>query len=676
MLNPKTTLSDRRRLLWLAFFVFGLFSLLIARFYHIQISEGKRWVLEANKQHYFVVTEPFLRGTFYSNTSIKRSHPEIPQKIVFDIEKFHLYVDPLSIPEEQRSTLAQKLSSFLSLSTESEQQKLYAHLCRKSRKRGLAFGLEREKRDHILDWWGSYAKQEHIPRNALYFVADYQRSYPFGKLLGQVLQTVQHRKDEKTLQAYPTGGLELSCHPYLKGKLGRRRLMRSPRNSFEMGDVILPPRHGADIYLTVNHCLQAIAEEELAKGVKQAKAKSGWAVLLEPRTGEILALAQYPFFHPAEYKKYFNDPLLLEHTRVKSIYDANEPGSVMKPITVALGLQANKVLKERGEKEVFHPEDKMPTWDSRFKGRKNLTDRRSIHYYLNMNMALKKSSNIYVARLSEKIIERLGPDWYEQQLHHTFGFGEKTHVELPAENAGLVPKPGRKHPNGSYEWSISTPYSLAMGHNILVNTLQLARAYAVFANGGYLVRPTLIRKIIKTEDDVPHLLVDHTQENWRTFPRVLDEEIVDSVTKAMKYVTKPGGACARAEIWGYTECGKSGTGQKVLGGRYSDKCYCSSFVGFTPVHEPAFVLAVTLDEPEYGFLPGIGHIHRGGFCAAPIFREIAKRALEYLGIPPDDPHGYPVGDPRYDPEKADWLPENRRLQEMYEKWNNNPQIKP
>jgi cell division protein FtsI (penicillin-binding protein 3) len=673
--NPSSNSSDRKRLLGLACFIFALFALLITRFYYIQVVEGERWVKEANRQHYFVVTEPFQRGTFYSNTSIKRSHPEIPQKMVFDIEKFHLFVDPVSIPEAQRTIMIQKLGLFLGMSTDPEKNKLSAQFSIKSRKRILARGLEKEKKEQILTWWNAHAKQERLPRNGLYFVADYQRSYPFGKLLGQVLHTVQTIKDEKTLQAYPTGGLELSFHNYLKGKLGKRRLMRSPRNSFETGDVIIPPEHGADIYLTINHCLQAIAEEELAKGVKKVKAKSGWAVMLEPHTGEVLALAQYPFFHPLEYKTYFNDPSLLEHTRVKTIYDTNEPGSVMKPVSMAIGLQANKVLKAKGEKEIFHPEDKTPTWDSRFKGRKNLPDTR-LHYYLNMNMAIKKSSNIYVARLIEKVVDRLGPDWYKQQLHQTFGFGEKTSIELPAENPGLVPTPGKKHPNGALEWSVSTPPSLAMGYNILINTLQLTRAYAVFANGGYLVQPTLIRKIVKNgEKGSSEILLDYTQEDrLKSFPHVLDDDIVKLVTMAMKFTTKPGGSAPRAEIWGYTECGKTGTAEKFINGRYSRTLNCSTFVGFTPVQKTAFVLAVTLNEPEISYLPGIGKIQLGGGCAAPVFREIAKRSLEYLGIPPDDPHGYPVGDPRHNHEKADWLPENRRLQEMYEKWNNNPKI--
>src|SRR5262249_36539827 len=149
---------------------------------------------------------------------------------------------------------------------------------------------------------------------------------------------------------------ELSFNNYLKGKVGKRRLMRSPRNALETGEVITSPERGADIYLTINHCLQAIAEEEIAKGVKKCKAKSGWALMMNPHTGEILALPQYPEFIPSEYQKYFNDPLLRDHTRVKAVQDAHEPGSVMKSITIAIALQANKELKARGEKEIFYPD--------------------------------------------------------------------------------------------------------------------------------------------------------------------------------------------------------------------------------------------------------------------------------------------------------------------------------
>lgn len=668
--------TDRKRLLLIAFFIVFLFSLLVSQFYKIQIVEGEKWTKIANRQHYFIVNEPFLRGRFFSNTSLKRAHPEIEQALVFDILKYHLHADPDSIPQQYHEEIAKKLIAILDLPPE-DHSRFREQFNYKSRNRKLAMWLEKEMRDSIIDWWLGYAKAYKIPRNALFFENDYQRSYPFGKLLGQVLHTVQNQKDEITKQAIPTGGLELCFDHFLKGKIGKRRLMRSPRNAFERGDVIAQPENGADVYLTINHCLQAIVEEELEKGVKNAKAKGGWAVMMDPMTGEILALGQYPYFYPPDYQTYFNDPQLIEHTKVKALTDTIEPGSIFKPIPITIALKANAELRKMGEKELFDPLAMVPTSNSHFKGRSKPLVDTHLHYYLNMYMAIQKSSNIYPARLMEKVVERLGPAFIRDHLTKTFGFGSKTHLELPAESPGVVPTPGRKHPNGKDEWSISTPYSLGFGHNIQVTSIQMLRAFSVFVNGGYLVNPTMIRKIVQHhEDGSQTLLLDHTKpERVKQFPRVLEKEYCEEMVRCLKYITKIGGTARRADVPGYTEGGKTSTAKKLVNGQYSETLYCPSFVGFTPAKNPAFILIVTIDEPEYGYEPGIGLKHHGGTCAAPVFREISKRSLAYMGIAPDDPYGYPVGDPRRDSEKADWAHEIRELKEMYEKWNNKEAVK-
>jgi cell division protein FtsI (penicillin-binding protein 3) len=289
-------------------------------------------------------------------------------------------------------------------------------------------------------------------------------------------------------------------------------------------------------------------------------------------------------------------------------------------------------------------------------------------------MAMQKSSNIYMGRLAERIISRLGNEWYRRQLQ-LFGFGQKTHIELPAESAGVLPTPGKLHPNGALEWSIPTPFSLAIGHNIQVTTLQLLRAYAVLANGGFLVQPTLVRCIVKKDSKGnPCALVNHLcEERRQNFPRILDQEVVDRVVRAMRFVTKQGGTAIKADVPGYTEVGKTSTPKKIIKGAYSEKLYCPTFAGFTPVHPAAFVIVVTIDEPEYGYIPGIGKNHHGGNCTANVFREIAKRSLAYLGIPSDDPYGYPYGDPRHDSKKEVWMDETRKLQEIYYKWNKTSQ---
>lgn len=660
--------KDRKRLVGLALFLFLLFSLLIIQFYNIQILEGEKWSKRADRQHFFVISEPFRRGRFISNTSLRKSHPDTPQAYVVDVAKFHLHIDPQSIPEEHRDTVSDVLQSQLDL-TLAEQIQFRGQFERRSRNRRLAMWLDRETRNSIRSWWHSFARKHKIARNALFFVSDYQRSYPFGKSLGQILHTIQSRKDEKTQQGIPTGGLELYFNNYLMGKQGKRKLMRSPRNAFETGEVITPPIHGADVYLTINHYLQAIAEEELEKGVLRCNAKAGWAVMMQPRTGEILALAQYPFFHPAEYSAYFGDKERVDHTRVKAITDAQEPGSIMKPITLAVALQANELLKKHGHKPFFDPEAKTETSNPNFPGRtKPLKDGR-VHKFLNMNMALQKSSNIYMAQLYQKVVERFGSSWCRAALQQLFGFGERCGVELPAETAGVLPTPGKVHPNGALEWSAGTPYTLSIGHNIQTSSLQILRAYAAIANGGYLVQPTLVRKIIRPNEEGGEEIVADFTDRYLSFPRVFSAAIANRVVEAMKYVTKWGGTGRRAEIWGYSEAGKSGTANKIENGVYSDKKYIASFVGFAPAKDPAFVLIVTMDEPDYGYVPGIGKLHHGGTSAAPVFQAIASRSLEFLGVDRDDPYGYPPNDPRYNRQKADWKPEIESLKEKYELWN-------
>ncbi len=664
---PPVDTRDRKRLVCISVFLSILFCALIIRFYQIQIVEGEKWTQVALSQHQAILTEPFMRGSFYSNTSIKQGHPKEEQPFVVDIPKFHLFIDPDSIPLLSREKMARELLSLLHIPSE-RAKKMREEFDKKSRSRKIATWLDREQRKEIEAWWSQFAAKEKIVRNALFFTLDFRRSYPFGTMLGAVLHTVQEEKDPQTHQSIPTGGLELLYHSCLKGKAGKRLIVRSPRHPLDTGKVLESPENGADVYLTINHYLQAITESELAKGVQAAKARGGWAVMMDPNTGEILALAQTPPFDPAHYATYFNDPNLLELTRVKAVSDCFEPGSILKPFTVAVCMKANEELIRAGKKPIFSLQEKIPTANGWFPGRCTpLKDGRT-HQYLNTDLALQKSSNVYMARIVHRLIDTLGDRWYRNALTELFGFGLKTNIEFPAENGGLVPTPGKLHPNGKLEWSLPTPYSLAIGHNILVNSIQIVRAYAILANGGYAVQPHLIRKIIKTlPDGTQKILVDNTA--YRGTEQILPRSIIDPIVRGMKFVTKEGGSSKRGDIFGYTEVGKSGTAEKIIDGNYSKDHNISSFVGFTPVNNPRFILLVSIDDPEKRFIPGVGKHQLGGVCAAPVFREIATRALQYLGVEPDDPYGYAYGDPRRDAKKADWAKEVQSLKELYETWN-------
>lgn len=314
----------------------------------------------------------------------------------------------------------------------------------------------------------------------------------------------------------------------------------------------------------------------------------------------------------------------------------------------------------------------MAVSNANFPGRNRpLRDGRG-YRHMNMYLAFQKSGNVYMARLVQHVIQHFGEKWYRDQLEQTFGFGMKTGIELPSESPGLLPRIGKTHPNGALEWSTPTPYSLAIGHNVMSNSIQIMRATSVIANGGYLVQPTIVRKIVKNHrNGTKQVLLDNTAEERRKkFPQVLDPSICQEVIKCMKYVTKPGGTGTRGDINGYTEAGKSGTAEKVIDGQYSKQKFFSSFIGIAPANNPRFVLLVGIDEPAAGYVAGLGKVNQGGICAAPAFREIAYRTLQYLGVEPDDPYGYPVGDPRRDEEKADWLKEAKALKKLHDEWNN------
>lgn len=665
--------DDRKRLFSVAFTLFACFLCLIARFFQVQVLEHEKWKKQAFSQHQMMVSEPSRRGAFYSNASVKKGHPEEPSAFVFDVQKFHLWIDPKSIPESIKPLMAEKLFQGLGKLQEEGSFRLaktswhlfFEEFLKNSRARKLVSWLTYEERKALQQWWKPFAKEKRIPKNALFFEAQYQRSYPFGSMLGPVLHTVREDKDPKTGFHIPTGGLELFFQHYLEGTDGKKRVLRSLNRPMETFEVIQKAEDGADVYLTINHYLQAIVEAELAKGVENAKGKGGLAVMMEPFTGEILALAQTPGFDPSRYRDYFKDPQLQERTRIKALLDAFEPASVFKPITLAVCLKANEELEARGEAPLFSPEEKIATHNGWFPGRSFPLKDGRVHSFLNMPLAIQKSSNIYMGKLVEKLVNRMGDAWYRSALLE-LGFGQKTGVELPAETPGVVPTPGKLHPNGRLEWSLPTPYSLGIGHNILVNALQMIKVYGMFANGGLEVQPHLIRKMVKGNQ----VLLDNT--GYRAHKQVLSQKNAQAIVRAMQFTTKEGGTSKLGDIMGYSEAGKSGTSEKILNGQYSHQKYLSFFVGLAPVHDPRFVLFVMVDEPELKYVPGYGKHHHGGVSASPIFREIGLKALQYLGEPPDDPYGYPYPDPRRNPKKAHWMNEVKALKERYETWNRSP----
>ncbi len=652
-MSSSARFQEKKRLLVLGLFLFFLFSLLLGQFYKIQVIEGQKWAKQAKGQHQFIIQEPFMRGSFYAGAFSKKKGLFEEQILVMDVPRFHLYIDPDSLPLEQKEVIFEKILSFFPLKGE-QKNTLKENFYKKSRSRKIIKWIEAEEKKKVLKWWEVFCKEQKIPKKALYFQLDYKRSYPFGFSLGQLLHTVQEEKEGKTFQAFPTGGLEMQFHPFLQGHLGKRIGYRSSRHALEMGPILSFAENGADVYLTINHYLQAICEEELKKGVEDAEAKGGWVFMMQPHTGEVLASAQYPFFHPEEYKRYYNDPDLLEHTKIKAVCELFEPGSIMKPLTLAVCLQGSFFYQEKFHEPLFTPEEKIATLDGSFpKTRFRLKDGRP-RKYMNFHMALQKSGNIYLGKVVQRILENIGEKWYREAFIHIFGLGKKTQIEVPSEEEGKIPKPGRLHPNKRPEWSVPTPYSMAIGHNLLVNTAQMAAAFATLANGGFKIRPTLVRKIAKGKELIwENPLFSQEKE------RVLHKKVVEEVCKGLLLTTQLGGTSPRADIELYTVLGKSGTSEKVEKGQYSQEKYIASFVGFAPEEDPEFVLAVVLDEPKKKWIPQAGKNYHGGVSAAPIFRKIAGRSLLYLGVSPEKK------------KKKEQKERARECRRLYQEWNEN-----
>lgn len=642
--------SFRRCLTLITICLLSLFSLLIVRYYKIQIYEGERWAGEALGQHEIVVQDPFRRGTFFSNTCVRKWDVEQQQPLAIDITKFHLCLDALSVPEKHRDAVAQHICDLVG----GDYEYIRKELDRRSRYRKVYVWLDHAVRDRVLAWWKPFASKHKIPSNALFFIRDYQRSYPFGKLLGQVLHTVRDAKDEKTGKAYPTGGVEAYFNHILEGDVGKRKLLRSPLNRLDIDQVIQIPKDGADVYLTINACIQTIAEQELEIGVRESRAQGGRVVIMHARTGEILALAQYPFFDPSEYKSFFNDKTKIEHTKVTAVNDVFEPGSIMKPITVTIALLANKELIRRGEAPLFDPHEPIDVTRKFFPGRKKSPLRDVVpNRQMNMYMAIQKSSNVYMAQLADRIIQRLGHDWYEEQLK-IFGFGKRSGIELLGEAPGLVPSPKRYYPNGASEWSLATPTSLSMGYNLLVTSMQMVRAYGMIANGGYEVFPTLVKKI--KDSSGKEIRLQPAREPQQVFP----EEVLAEVLTAMRFTTCPGGSGFRASPRWHSSAGKTGTTEKLINGRYDKRRHISSFIGITPIESSQeslpLVMIVSIDDPAHFIREDGTKNYMGGRCAAPVFGRIADRVLAYLGA-------------ERDKEKNDYKKEVAALKALYDEWN-------
>ncbi len=422
-------------------------------------------------------------------------------------------------------------------------------------------------------------------------LTDTMRRYPSGQLASQVLGFVG--TDGSGL-----AGVEQRYDGLLAGHSGQMLLEQDPSGRpIPQGQrSIEPARPGSDLVLTIDQNIQYVAERALAAAVEQYQAKSGSVVVMAPRTGELLAVANVPTFDPNRFATSSD-----EARKDRAVTNVYEPGSTNKVITAAAALDAGVVRPST--KVTVPPELPLcpgvhPFHDSHQHGTERLT----------FADVVAQSSNIGTIRVATK----LGPERLAK-AELDFGYGQRTGVDLPGETPGIV-RPQRT-------WTCSDLGTNAIGQGVAVSVLQMARVYASVANGGLLVQPTLLRGTVDERGDY------HATER-PTPKRVLSVRTTQTLTTILEGVVREGGTGTRAALDDWTVAGKTGTAQvpNPNGGGYLPGAHVASFMGYAPAEDPRVVVAVVLDRPAKGIY--------GGTVAAPVFREVAGYALRHMEVPP------------------------------------------
>lgn len=415
------------------------------------------------------------------------------------------------------------------------------------------------------------------------------RSYPQGRRMSHVLGFVNN-------MGVGGAGIEQQFNAYLKGTPG---LIRSEKDAgsieiWSRRQVDVPPIPGSDVYLTLDHNIQYEVEQALKEVVEKFQAAGGWSIVQRIKTGEILAIASYPDFEPANYTEESVD--VWRNNALAIVY---EPGSIMKSVTVASALNEHLVT----------PDTMIDTGDgSWFYAGKPLRDH--VTGLVSVSTALKKSSNIACAKIGLMLgIKR------QEAYMRAFNFGEKLGIELPGEEKGIL--------GHAKDWDKLKPTRIAIGQGVAVTGLQMINAYSTIANDGVMMRPYLVSQIKAPSGEVV----------FKARPQVLGRPVRPEVARMVREmligVTEEGGTGKRATVSGYSIGGKTGTAQKAVPGGYSSTDYYASFVGFVPAHEPVFSVLVSVERPRPQ--------HTGGFVSAPVFARIAAATARYLEVPPDQP---------------------------------------
>ena len=421
------------------------------------------------------------------------------------------------------------------------------------------------------------------------FLKESQRFYPQKELAAQVLGFVG--VDSQGLE-----GIERQYDRIIKGKSRKLFADRDAKGRHVFVEGLQPldqSRQGNDLLLSIDKNIQHIAEKELQAAVSLSEAKGGTAIVMDPWTGEILASAVCPLFNPNQYSESAR-----ESWRNRAVSDIYEPGSTFKTFLVASAL----------EEGIVKPSDMFFCENGSYRVARRVIHDVHAYGWLDVASIIKRSSNIGVS----KIGKQLGKEQMYQYIRR-FGFTAETGISLPAEQSGFMPslKNCSEHTQGA----------ISFGQSITVTPLQMVTAYSAIANGGMLMQPQIVKRIV----DGSGAVVKQNDPVMKR--RVISEKTAGIMRDMLKQVVAPGGTGTKAAVEGYSVAGKTGTSQKIDQGGYSHSKIIASFAGFVPADDPRLAIIVLVDEPQ--------RMKFGGEIAAPAFSRMANAMLNYLHVPPE-----------------------------------------
>lgn len=549
----------RTRQIFVFLFFLLFLVLLLVRLFYLQALKHTFYYKIANEEHTFSEQLEPKRGAIYDRNM---------RVLAVNLNRESVYANPRQIKDVENT--AKALALILDLDKKSVADKI-------SKDKGFVWIKRKLTTKEALQ-----VRKANLP--GVYFVEESKRFYPNLQLACHVLGSVDI--DNKGLE-----GLELLYDNYLKGEGGwlistqdaKRNILKSYQEEFML------PKNGHSLVLTIDDVIQNIAERELFKMYDKYHAKGASIVVMDPKNGDILALANYPNFN---LNSIGSRPQ--EAIRNRAINDFFEPGSVFKIVTASAALEENAV----------NFNDKFDCENGAWKiGKRVLHDHRP-HGILTFREVIEKSSNIGTC----KVASLLGPANMFKYIR-LFGFYEKTGIDLPGEVVGM------NRPISG--WTPSSMYAIPMGQEVTSTAIQLARAMAVIADNGFLVKPRIIKQIIDEDGEV-----------IKEFPPQVSRKVISPQTAAKMRGLLMGvvesGTGQKAKMEEFSAGGKTGTAQKVEGGTYSHGRFVASFIGFAPVSKPVLAVAVCVDEPR--------PVYFGGDVAAPVFKNVVDESLKHLNI--------------------------------------------